>query len=299
MRARAETEQVTQFWRRLALPGLIDLHVHFMPEQVLRKVRAHFDRVGLMGGQRWPIHYREPQDEAVQLLRAFGLRAFPSLLYAHKPAMAEWLNDWAAAFAAQVPECVRSATFFPEEGVDRYVAAALEGGARVWKVHLQVGSFDPRAAVLRPVWRRLEEARVPVVVHAGSGPEPGPFTGPGPFSQVIEAHPELVAIIAHMGAPEYASFLDLALRHPNVHLDVTMVFTDFMSRLGAPFPPALVPRLAEHPERVVLGTDFPNIPYDYAHQLDALEALGLGEDWLRAVCYDNGARLLGLPPRVV
>ena len=31
-----------------------------------------------------------------------------------------------------------------------------------------------------------------------------------------------------------------------------------------------------------------------AHQLESLEALGLGEEWLRAVCWGNGVRLFGV-----
>jgi predicted TIM-barrel fold metal-dependent hydrolase len=45
---------------------------------------------------------------------------------------------------------------------------------------------------------------------------------------------------------------------------------------------------------VVLGSDFPNIPNPYAHQLEALHRLGLGVEWLRSVLWRNGARLLGL-----
>ena len=48
----------------------------------------------------------------------------------------------------------------------------------------------------------------------------------------------------------------------------------------------------------MLGTDFPNIPYSYATQLAALADFGLGDDWLRAVCWDNPARLLRHPPRL-
>ena len=47
------------------------------------------------------------------------------------------------------------------------------------------------------------------------------------------------------------------------------------------------------PGRCCSAADFPNIPYPYAHQLEALEGLGLGDDWLRAVCWDNGCRLFG------
>jgi len=45
---------------------------------------------------------------------------------------------------------------------------------------------------------------------------------------------------------------------------------------------------------VLLGTDYPNIPYAYADALEALELAGLSAAWLRAVCQDNAARLFGL-----
>jgi uncharacterized protein len=77
-----------------------------------------------------------------------------------------------------------------------------------------------------------------------------------------------------------------------VHLDTTMAFTGFLEHL-APFPAALRPRLAAVADRILLGTDFPNIPYPYLHQLEALARLEFGAPWLRAACHDNAARLLG------
>jgi predicted TIM-barrel fold metal-dependent hydrolase len=142
------------------------------------------------------------------------------------------------------------------------------------------------------VWGQLADARVPVVVHCGGGPVPGPFTGPGPFAEVLARHPRLTAVVAHMGTPEYADFLELAERYPDLRLDTTMVFTDFTEQ-RAPWPPELTPRLLELADRVLLGSDFPNTPYPFAHQIEALVRLELGDDWLRAVLHDNGARLLG------
>ena len=83
-------------------------------------------------------------------------------------------------------------------------------GARIGKLHVQVGGFDPREPVLDDVWTMLSDAQVPVVAHVGSGPAPGAFTGPGPFGQVLARHPGLTAVIAHMGMPEYDDFLDHA-----------------------------------------------------------------------------------------
>src|SRR5262249_44544583 len=48
-------EELPGFIDRLGLPGLVDIHVHFMPERVLDKVWAYFDRVR---GVPWPVRYR-------------------------------------------------------------------------------------------------------------------------------------------------------------------------------------------------------------------------------------------------
>ena len=287
---------VPAFWQRLGLPGLIDLHVHFMPDPVMQKVWAYFDSVGPLTGREWPIRYRWPEQERLAHLRAMGVRAFSSLVYAHKPGMASWLNSWAADFAAAHHDVVPTATFFPEPGVSRYVDDALTAGARIFKAHVQVGGYDPRDPVLDDVWGRLAAARVPVVAHVGNGPAPGAHTGPGPFAEVLRRHPSLTAVIAHMGMPEYDAFLDFAERYDNVHVDTTMCFVDtFGDQQG--LGEQLAPRLAQLRDKVLLGADFPNIPHDYAHQLEVLDRLGLGDDWLRAVCWDNGARLVGAAAR--
>ncbi|MFJ5063399.1 amidohydrolase family protein [Streptomyces nigra] len=290
----AEAVEVRRFWEGLGLPGLIDVHTHFMPERVLRKVWGYFDALGpLTGGVEWPITYRHEEGERADLLRDFGVRAFTAMLYPHKPGMARWLNGWAVDFARRTPGSLHTATFFPEPGVEAYVREAVEAGARVFKAHVQVGAYDPADELLDPVWGLLAEAGVPAVVHCGSGPAPGKHTGPGPIGQVLARHPGLPLIVAHLGMPEYEDFLGLAERYPRVRLDTTMAFTDFSEEM-APFPRRALPRLAALGDRVLLGSDFPNIPYPYAHQLRALERLGLGEEWLRAVCHDNAAALFGI-----
>jgi len=289
----SETAEVRAFWQDLGLPGLVDVHTHFMPERVLAKVWAYFDAAGPLTGRPWPITYREEEQQRLARLREFGVRAFTAMLYPHKPGMAAWLNSWAADFAARTPDCLHTATFFPEPGVEHYVATALEQGARVFKAHLQVGAYDPADPLLDETWGLLAESGTPVVTHCGSGPVPGKHTGPGPIGAVLQRHPRLRLVVAHMGLPEYAEFLDLAARYAYVHLDTTMAFTGFTEQ-QAPFPPGQLPRLLELQDRILLGTDFPNIPYPYAEALQALAGLGLGDEWLRAVCHDNAAGLFGI-----
>ena len=119
--------------------------------------------------------------------------------------------------------------------------------------------------------------------------------GPGPFGQVLARHPRLRAVIAHLGAPEYEGFLDLAERYERVMLDTTMMFTDFFDR-GSPYPRRALPRLRDLGlgGKVLLGSDFPNIPYPYAAQLAGLARLDFGDAWLRAVCWESAAALFKL-----
>ena len=291
----SESDDIRGLVERLGLPGLVDVHTHFMPQNVLDKVWSYFDSAGPLTGLEWPITYREEEDRRLAILRGFGAVAFTAMLYPHKPGMAAWLNAWAADFAARTPDCLHTATFFPEPGVDTYVREALDAGARVFKVHLQVGGFDPTGPLIDTVWGTLADSGTPVVVHCGSGPTPGTFTGPGPMGRLLARHPRLQVIVAHMGMPEYGDFLTLAERYEGVRLDTTMAFTDFSERL-APFPTTELGRLADLGDRILLGSDFPNIPYPYAHQLHALERLGLGDDWMRRVLYENGAELFHVKP---
>lgn len=72
-----------------------------------------------------------------------------------------------------------------------------------------------------------------------------------------------------------------------------MVGTPFAERMS-PVPADWSARLAGLGDRVALGTDFPNIPYDYVTQLRAIESWRLGTDFLRRVLHDTPARLLRL-----
>ena len=278
----------------LGLPGLFDVHVHFMPPQILRKVWAYFDAQGPLIGRPWPITYRGTDDERLAHLRSMGVKYFSALAYAHKPGIAPFMNDWTRDFAADKPDCLWSGTFYPEPEAATYVPELLDAGVEVFKAHLQVGDFAANDLLLEPVWGALADSGTPVVIHAGSGPAPGTHTGPEGVADVLSRHPDLALVVAHMGAPEVSSFMDLAERYDNVRLDTTMAFTDFFGHDPASAP-EIRPRLIDLQSRILLGSDFPNIPYVYANQIDGLLKLDLGDDWLRDVLWNNGAALFGVP----
>ena len=277
----------------LGIPGFVDIHTHFMPTNVLDKVWGYFDHATERGLRPWPIAYRWEEEARVQRLRDMGVRAFTSMLYPHKAGMAQWLNGWAADFAARTPDCAHTSTFFPEPEAADYTREALEVGTKVFKSHVQVGGYDPADPLLDLVWAQIAEAGVPVVIHCGSGPVPGRHTGLEPMRQVLSRHPDLALVIAHTGTPEYAEFLRLARDYERVCVDTCMTFTPYVEET-APFPQELMGDLVDLQNKVVLGSDFPNIPYPYSVQIDAILGLGLGADVERKILHDNGVRLLGL-----
>ena len=275
----------------LGLPGLVDVHTHFMAPPILAKVWAYFDAAGPLLGRPWPITYRGSDGERVARLRSMGVKKFSALSYAHKPGVARFMNDWTLDFASHTPDALRSATFYPEPEAATYVPELIDAGVEVFKVHVQVGNFAPNDPLLEPVWGALAESGTPIVLHAGSGPAPGDHTGPAGVADVLTRHPDLALIIAHLGMPEYREFLDLADRFDRVRLDTTMAFVDFWEQ---PVPDGIEPRMFALQDKLLFGTDFPNIPYAYAHQVEVLQRLDLGDDWMRSVLWRNGAELFGV-----
>jgi len=173
-----EDADIPVFCRALGVPGLADIHTHFLPPRMLRRVWEYFDQSGPLVGVSWPIRYKWDDGERVAHLRSMGVRMFSAQAYA--------------------------------------------------------------------------------------------------------------------GAPDYDAFLRLAADHERVALDTTMIFTDFFDKL-APFPAAALPLARDLglAGKVLLGSDFPNIPYPYARQIGGLVRLSLGDAWLRAVCWENPVALFG------
>ena len=49
-----EARQVRAISAELVLPGIVDVHTHFMPQRVLDKVWAYFESAGPLTGRPWP-----------------------------------------------------------------------------------------------------------------------------------------------------------------------------------------------------------------------------------------------------
>jgi predicted TIM-barrel fold metal-dependent hydrolase len=270
---------------QLAHP-IIDVHTHLMPERLFRAVRAYF-RAHL-----WELHYDAPTEELVAQLLEAGVNRFVFMPYAHRGEMSRSLNHWVANVQATfAPEGIGFGTFHPDDDellVDLADEAFGRLGLRGAKLHPQVGRFavdDPR---LDALYARAVEHGALLLIHAGRQPEPSDYVGARAFARLMRRHPKLRVIVAHAGADEFDSFFDLCGVYEGVYLDTAMVFDRV---LGSPPP---IERVLEFQDRVVFGSDFPNIPYRWEHAVETILEMRLGRALEEKLLCTNAARLLGL-----
>ena len=212
-------------------------------------------------------------------LRGMGVRMFSALAYAHRPDMAADLNAWTMGSRRRrrVPAV---GDVLPGAGGGRVRGRGAGGGGADLQGAPAGGRVPPGDPLLDGVWGLLAEAGVPVVVHAGHAPVGTEHTGPGPFGAVLARYPGLTAIIAHLGAPTTRrscgwpwTTSGCSGHHDDLHR---------LLRPPGPVPgggPAAGSELGIA-GKILLGSDFPNIPYPYARQLAGLA----GWTWARTGC---------------
>jgi predicted TIM-barrel fold metal-dependent hydrolase len=78
---------------------------------------------------------------------------------------------------------------------------------------------------------------------------------------------------------QYQEFFDLLERYPNLYLDTTMTLAAFFKSFGDDEPLVEMMRsmLLKYSDRVLYGTDWPNIPYDWCRELANLVSLVDGD----------------------
>ena len=270
---------------------MIDLHTHLHPPKLFVAIRRWFAE-----RSEWDIASQptEPHDVAA-VLRVHGVERFTFCSYAHKPGIARELNAWLAQTSRDLDGYgIPLATVHLDDAdYVRDAVDAFDDGCIGLKLHEDVQRLaidDPRFA---PVFDEMARRAGFLLVHAG--PIPWRYdagAGIARVARVLEAHPELRVVVAHFGAPDSLDYFELMKHHRNLYLDTTMVFAPGSPMARVADYPAFAVAIEHHADRVVYGTDFPNIPYAYDSEARGIAALGLAPHIERAVLRDNGARLL-------
>lgn len=283
---------------------IIDAHVHLFPDRVFEAIWRWFDKYG------WDIRYRLYARETMRFLFDRGISHIVGLHYAHVPGMAESLNRFIADLARDEPRLIPAATVLPGEPDARTILDDALGklSCRAIKLHCHVQRIAPDDSRLDDVYAAAAAHDVPVIIHAGDAPA-SPHYGcnihelcdPGRIESALRKHPRTTFIVPHLGASPIEEMARLLDMHERLYLDTTMtlggrfdkrddieIFGD--NDVGA-WQERVLGIIRQARGRVLYGSDFPNLPYEWDRELETIRALGLPDDELEALLGKTAASL--------
>jgi predicted TIM-barrel fold metal-dependent hydrolase len=270
--------------KRLPQPQ-VDFHVHLFPDRLFDAIRRQF-----VTDYGWSVLHPLYWRESVAYLRERGVGPVVYSNYAHRKEIARGLNDWNQNILTELSDLYCFAAFHPDDKDGLAMAADLLDHPRIlgFKLHLLVQRFYPDDERLFPLCELVMAKRKRLLFHVGTGPVGNAFVGVAPFRRLLARYPDLPAIVAHMGSLEYGAFGKLLADHPGIYMDTAF---SFLPKLGSMFDLGN-DFLETNRERILYGSDFPNILFPREDEIDTLLGLDLSQSFYDAVFRDNGLRLI-------
>ena len=252
-----------------------DTHTHFFPPKLLTKIWNYFEQ------NYWPIHKKDTPENLAQILYSeFHIEHFVVLNYAHKKGIAQEMNDWTHKFCKDSRiKAIPFGTIHPDDDnrVNEMDRIFDNFGFAGIKLQLMVTDFHIWDKRMEPIYNKILQYDRILLVHIGTGPthsnfNPGvtiqcPYVGFKHFRPFMQKYPEMKVIIPHLGANEYEDMWALVKEYPNLYFDTAMIgvknnpaFDDKLTLIDDE-------KLYNISDRIMFGSDFPNIPYNYRNSV--------------------------------
>ena len=273
------------------LPSVVDAHVHVFPGNLFSAIRDWFDE------NAWPIRYRLTSSQVLEYLLHRGVGHVIALQYAHKPGISRMLNEYMVKKCRELPGHVTGmAAVFPGEAhAQEILKEAFKGGLKGVKLHAHVQCFDMNAGHMDVIYDVCQSEQKPVVMHVGREPkstayhcDPHRICSAEKLERVLRAYPGLKICVPHLGFDEISAYSNLIEKYDNLWLDTTMMLAEY-------FPLKDPIRLNDfRMDRIMYGSDFPNIPYAWDRELKGLKAAGLPRETLQWILKKSAVAFFGL-----
>ncbi|KPV63423.1 MAG: Amidohydrolase [Candidatus Bathyarchaeota archaeon BA2] len=185
-----------------------------------------------------------------------------------------------------------------QEAARQLEHAINELGLRGLKLHPPLQDFEPSDPKLRPVFKKSEELEIPILAHTGMTWQRScilELSHPMLWDKVAMDFPDLKIILAHCGWPWAWDAAVLAMRHPNVYLDIANTYTGTPSEhlsliLTEMMPKRIVERFLA--DKLLFGSDF---PYIELHKMaESVKKLPIADEVKLQILETNASKLLGL-----
>lgn len=276
------------------LPRVIDAHVHIFPENLFAAVRRWFD------DNAWHIRYALTSAGVFDFLLSHGVDHIVALQYAHTSGIARDLNKHMLDACRRHPGRVTGmATVFPgEPNAGKILREAFEAGLGGVKLHAHVQCFDINSEDMDEIFDTCQSSRKPVIIHIGREPnspayrcDPYQICSAEKLERVLRKFPCLKICVPHLGFNETHEYKALIETYDHLWLDTTMVLTDYFDIEER------IPLQEYRMDRILYGSDFPNIPFAWDREVKCLRNSGLPHEHLDRILNRNAAALFGLSGR--
>lgn len=272
----------------------IDSHCHFFPPKIFKAIWNFFEKIDEDGNiQGWPINYKLSTENLVRFLESKNVKSFTTYNYAHKKDVAGSINEWVHNFCKKYKKAIPFGCVWPEDkNRIEYTTKILDDYDFLGiKIQPLVQEFYPDDERLYEIYNLLLDRGKWICFHAGTAPYSNKYVGYKNFNKFLKKYSDMNVIVAHMGAFEYEKFLKLLDKHENLYLDTAMIFIP-----NNIFPERITKRpnsgdLLSYQDRILFGSDFPNIPYDYKFSTEGLLGLDLPKDFYNDVFFENAKRI--------
>lgn len=270
------------------LPTVVDAHVHIFPANIFSAIWSWFDK------NAWPIRYRLSASSVLDHLLSRGVSHIIALQYAHKPGISRMLNRYMVKKCREFPNKVTGmAAVFPgEKDAAAILKEAFDNGLQGVKLHAHVQCFDMNAEEMAIIYDLCESEQKPIIMHVGREPkstayncDPYEICSAKKLERVLRNFPKLRICVPHLGFDEISDYRNLIEKYDNLWLDTTMVLADY-------FPLKETVELDSfRVDRIMYGSDFPNIPYNWDRELKCLKASNLSRENMEWILHKSAAGL--------
>ena len=272
------------------MPFIVDAHVHLFPDDLFAAIWQWFDQYG------WPVRYRMSAEHIIEFLTSRGVAHIVALQYAHKPGIARSLNQFLAGICRRSDQVTGMATVYPgEPDCADILDDAFEAGLSGVKLHNHVQCFDIVGDEMQSIYEVCSTRAKPLLMHVGREPkspaypcDPYEYCRADRLEEVLRQFPRLKICVPHLGADEFMEYQRLIQDYDTLWLDSTMALADYLPFEG-------VPPLSDYREdRVMYGTDFPNLPFAWDREIKKVAAMNLSANRLRRFLGENAAEFYGI-----
>ncbi len=273
------------------LPAVIDAHVHIFPRSIFSAIWKWFDENG------WHIRYQMTSSQVFEFLLSHGIQHIIAFQYAHKPGIANMLNTYMAEKCSLFNNRVTGlATVFPgEPDAEKLLQKAFDAGLGGLKLHAHVQCFDMNSDPANRLYECCRINKKPVVMHVGREPkssayrcDPYQLCSAEKLEHIVKDFPDLKICVPHLGFDEIKAYKKMIEKYDNLWLDTTMAIAGYFPITGE------IDLSCYRSDRLMYGSDFPNIPYAWDRELKILKDKNISDNALEKIVHKNATDFFSL-----